>query len=76
MSAPFNYVRTIQYTYMTVEHRPAFKQFGRLWANAKKEESPLRYVQQRLRLGWGTARVAVGMAVAQLVFSKVKETIT
>ena len=72
-SSPFNYVRTIQYTYMAVEHRPAVRQFARLWANAKKQDSPSRYIQQRLRIGWGTARVAVGMAFAQLVFARMKD---
>jgi hypothetical protein len=28
-----------------------------------------------LRIGWGTARVAVGMALAQFVFSKVREAV-
>lgn len=74
LSAPFNYVRTIQYAHIAEkERRPMWNQMLRLWANAKLEPSPLRYLGQRLRIGWGTMRVAVGMAVAQLLFAKIKE---
>lgn len=74
-SSPFNYVRSIQYAHMTDEEpkRRIVMQLGRLWANAKKEPSPLRYLAQRLRIGWGTARVATSMALAQLIFAEIKE---
>jgi hypothetical protein len=72
-SSPFNYVRSIQYAHLTDEEpRRIVAQLGRLWANAKKESSPLRYLGQRLRIGWGTARVALSMALAQLIFAEIK----
>lgn len=37
----------------------------RLWNNAKQQPSPARYLGQRLRIGWGTARVAVSMALVK-----------
>ncbi len=73
-SSPFNYVRSIQYAHLTDEQprRRIVMQLGRLWANAQKEPSPLRYLGQRLRIGWGTARVALSMALAQLIFAEIK----
>lgn len=38
-------------------------QLARLWHNAQLQPSPARYLGQRLRIGWGTARVAVSMAM-------------
>ncbi len=71
LSSPFNYVRSMQYATPPNQtpHR-AWPQLLRLWANARTQPRPLVYVRQRLRVGWGTARVAVGMAMAQYVFSR------
>jgi hypothetical protein len=41
--------------------------------NAKKKPFPLKYLGQRLRIGWGTMRVAVGMGLAQTLFSRLKK---
>lgn len=32
----------------------------------------LQYLQARLRIGWGSARVAIGMAFGDLVYYKTK----
>jgi len=73
VSSPFNYVRSMQYaTPPDQSPRRAWPQLLRLWENAKKAECGIpSYLQQRLRIGWGTARVAVGMGLAQFIFSKI-----
>jgi len=72
-SSPFNYLRSMQYaTPADQSPRRAWPQLLRLWANAKVAECGVAsYLQQRLRIGWGTARVAVGMGLAQYVFSRI-----
>ena len=76
-SAPFNYVRSIQFAHLAdcepPLHRALVPQLGRLWANAKLKPSRWRYIAQRLRLGWGTMRVAVGMGLGQFVFSQIRD---
>lgn len=77
LSSPFNYVRSMQYaTPPEQTPRRAGEQLMRLWRNVRAQ-GPLRaqlgYMQQRLRVGWGTARVAVGMALAQYVFSRFRD---
>jgi hypothetical protein len=74
-SSPFNYVRSIQYAHLTNTDEPPRRivmQLGRLWSNAKQQPSPIRYLGQRLRIGWGTARVATSMALSQAVFAEIK----
>jgi hypothetical protein len=62
-SSPLNYARNMQYatqpgtTPETTQHA-----VYRLFSTAMKREAPLAYLQDRLRLGWGTLRVACGMA--------------
>jgi hypothetical protein len=70
-SSPFNYVRSIQYATAPDQiPRRAWPQLLRLWENARKQPSTVSYLGQRLRIGWGTLRVAVGMALAQYLFHK------
>lgn len=73
-SSPMNYVRSMQYAHMTDgEPRRAWQQMKRLWTNARvSQQGTLTYLQQRLRIGWGTLRVAVGMATGQLVFNQIQ----
>jgi len=74
-SGPFNYIRTMQYAHppdlpppkhLTVLASLAGEVRGQPTLSAK-----LWYLQAKLRVGWGTARVAVGMAVGQQVFDYV-----
>lgn len=74
-SAPFNYVRSIQYAHLVDSSQPRRRilmQLSRLWENAKQQPNRLTYLGQRLRIGWGTARVAVSMCLAQTVFAELK----
>jgi len=73
-SSPFNYLRSMQYATPPDQiPRKAWPQLLRLWENAKIADCGIpSYLQQRLRLGWGTARVAVGMGLAQHVFSMIR----
>jgi len=64
VSAPFNYARNMKYCTPPGNKSPSIPGcLKRMLKNARQQESPSSYIQQRLRLGWGTARVAVGMAV-------------
>jgi len=72
-SGPLNYVRTIQYATPPEEKPPTIsKALVNVWSEAKKNNptclSKMSFLQQKFRVGWGTARVAVGMAAGQAVF--------
>ena len=73
VSSPFNYCRNVKY------QAPPDKQpesIGRLlyelWNDARKDHYPFRFIQNRLRLGWGTARVAIAMAFAAFLYELFK----
>ncbi|KTD44350.1 hypothetical protein [Legionella parisiensis] len=72
-SSPFNYVRNMQYaTPPNLKPPSAGKVFIKVWYESETPQqsflSRLSFFQQRFRIGWGTARVAVGMAVGQKLF--------
>mmetsp|Transcript_43413 Transcript_43413/g.114804 ORF Transcript_43413/g.114804 Transcript_43413/m.114804 type:complete len:282 (-) Transcript_43413:12-857(-) len=80
LSSPFNYVRNM--TYAEQSHVPleSFRSAYTFWrrvlgelAKEAREHPTLRgrvsFLQGRLRLGWGTARVAVGMAITDQIYS-------
>lgn len=72
-SSPFNYVRNVHYA-TPPEIRPAsaYQILLDLWTCSKEKGSrlgQLKFLQARLRIGWGTARVGHGMAFASLVYS-------
>lgn len=72
-SSPFNYVRNMQYaTPPNIKPPSACEVFTKVWNESKASQqsflSRLSFFQQRFRIGWGTARVAVGMAVGQKLF--------
>lgn len=76
LSSPLNYVRNIHYS-VPPDARPdnALKVLRDLWNDAGAEKSTaLRFshLQSRLRLGWGTARVGCGMALAAQFYSFIK----
>lgn len=72
LSSPLNYIRNVHYaTPPSQSPDSARKILQDLFIEAWKEETPTQkfvYVQSRLRLGWGTARVGCGMAFGAKVY--------
>ena len=78
-SSPFNYVRNIKYGWPASETPPpAYRILSDLVVECgdKAREGGWRqgamHLQDRLRIGWGTARVAVGMAVGYEIYEVCK----
>merc|ERR1711959_198321 len=74
LSGPMNYCRNMIYA-PPPEIKPAtaWQHLGRLHQEAMAEPTLLArcaLVQQRLRIGWGTMRVAVGMATGAQLFDR------
>lgn len=72
-SGPLNYVRSVQYATPPNEKPPTtLEALKNVWHQSKKHEQlsfgRIRFFQQQFRVGWGTGRVALGMAVGQKVF--------
>ena len=79
LSSPLNYVRNIHYS-LPPDIKPdsTMKVLSELWVKAMEEKtiiSKLSHIQSRLRLGWGTARVGCGMALASQFYSFIKSQI-
>lgn len=76
-SSPFNYVRNIHYATPVKEQPQSMGHvLKQLYQDANSYPSrvgQLGFFRERLRIGWGTARVAAGMAVGQLVFDQVSQ---
>ena len=76
-SGPFNYARSIKYSTPANEQAPSMRQvLGALWRETGEQKgfwARYTYAQQRLRIGWGTARVGVGMALGQELFDWAKK---
>jgi hypothetical protein len=74
VSAPFNLVRNVQYATRSREKADTISKilddFVKEARSRKRKTSwqSARYIQNRLRIGWGTVRVAVGMAFGHLVY--------
>lgn len=72
VSSPFNYVRNMHYaTPAGRKHASSTEVLRDLWLTAMKEENlykRLKYLQHRLRIGWGTARVGCGMAFSAKLY--------
>ena len=63
-SAPLNFVRNIQFATPAHETAPSTYQIlADLMRECRSKQAPFSYVQERLRIGWGTARVAVGKSL-------------
>jgi Mitochondrial carrier protein len=77
MSGPFNYVRNIQFG--TPSHEKAASMFSVLRDLAVEASAQPRvlgkiaFLQTKLRIGWGTARVAMGMTFAHSVYDYLHE---
>ena len=72
VSAPFNLVRNVQYATRSREKADTISNILRDFVEEAARQPTTwrraRYVQNRLRIGWGTVRVAVGMAFGHLVY--------
>ena len=73
ISGPFNLARNVQFATGSTEARPSISEviIKDLFSKASEKESmleQLKYLQNRLRVGWGTFRVAAGMALGQQVY--------
>eukprot|EP00924_Labyrinthula_sp_SR-Ha-C_P009275 snap_masked-scaffold_2-processed-gene-18.54-mRNA-1 protein AED:0.79 eAED:0.80 QI:0/-1/0/1/-1/1/1/0/268 len=75
LSSPLNYVRNIQYHSKSSLPSPSFIQVFRVLGHEVRTEhdggrfARLRVVQHRLRIGWGTLRVAIGMGMVSKLYS-------
>lgn len=71
-SGPFNLARNVQYATRSRKVAPTTLQvLVKLVRDVSCKETVMEkfhHVQNRLRIGWGTARVAVGMAFGQLLY--------
>lgn len=73
-SAPFNYVRNMQFNCPIERRAPKMGDvLSMLIRDSKHSARPLRFLQSRLRLGWGTGRVASGMALSSFMYEKCTE---
>ncbi|VEU42225.1 unnamed protein product [Pseudo-nitzschia multistriata] len=74
VSAPFNLVRNVQYATRSRERADGVAKilgdFAREVASQATTWRSLRYFQTRLRIGWGTVRVGVGMAFGHSVYDR------
>ena len=72
LSSPLNYVRNVHYASSPNQSRVAGVVIIRnLLLETSKQDSVyqgLSFLQQRLRIGWGTLRVGVGMAVGARIY--------
>ncbi|KTD53774.1 hypothetical protein Lsan_4184 [Legionella santicrucis] len=78
VSSPFNYVRNMQYATPPNLKPPTTKEaLTKVWNESKNSQRSflgrMSFFQQQFRIGWGTARVAVGMAVGQKLFNWTQE---
>ena len=73
LSSPLNYVRNLHYASSPTQRRvPGIVMIRKLLLDASKQDSPLSFLQQRMRIGWGTLRVGIGMAVSAKVYETCK----
>lgn len=72
VSGPFNYARNMQYaTPSREEAMSTWTALRQLMADTMQQATPskqLKHLSSRLRIGWGTLRVALGMAFGHSVF--------
>ncbi|GKY93729.1 hypothetical protein MPSEU_000340000 [Mayamaea pseudoterrestris] len=77
LSSPFNYARTIQYATRSQEIQPSIKQvLVELVEQVRQQPKGLErwvFLQNQLRVGWGTLRVAMGLAFAHSVYDGLQD---
>ena len=74
VSGPFNFARNMKYATSVSKTPPStfYCIYKLLILDSFKQEKPFSYLQQRMKVGWGTARVAVSMASSQWIFDYIK----
>lgn len=74
LSGPLNLARNVQYATLSRRDAPTIQSvFQKLRDETYAKTTNMQkwqHVQSRLRIGWGTARVAVGMAFGQFVYEE------
>ena len=74
LSGPFNFVRNVQYATKSQDTaRTTQEVLERLWRQVRElptASARFHHLQGRLRIGWGTARVAIGMALGHFVYDE------
>jgi hypothetical protein len=73
-SSPFNYARN-RILATTPELKPPriMSSWRALWAESAQQARRLAFLEDRLQIGWGTARVACSMAIGQYVYWVTKD---
>mmetsp|Transcript_55554 Transcript_55554/g.104235 ORF Transcript_55554/g.104235 Transcript_55554/m.104235 type:complete len:282 (+) Transcript_55554:116-961(+) len=73
LSSPFNYARNAVYSCHPPATPPTTWAALRILAReVASHQTPIHFLQQRLGVGWGTLRVAVGMSVSSSVYEASK----
>jgi hypothetical protein len=73
VSSPLNYVRNVKYGTASHQQPPtSHAALALLWKEAVESGHTASYLQGQLRVGWGTLRVSVGMAVGYELFEVFK----
>mmetsp|Transcript_35338 Transcript_35338/g.45565 ORF Transcript_35338/g.45565 Transcript_35338/m.45565 type:complete len:309 (+) Transcript_35338:85-1011(+) len=76
LSSPFNYVRNLVYSsHPSINIPSVWKSLHLLLKDFRKQSHPYHFLQQRLNIGWGTTRVALGMAVSNYIYEWTKDQI-
>jgi len=78
LSSPLNYSRNFQYASCTKNDCPSILTIlralkSKVYLEQKTVGKRLQSLQNHLRLGWGTARVAIGMSLTELMYSVLSE---
>jgi len=78
LSSPLNYSRNVQYATSSNKECPSILVIlqdlkAKVYSEQKTSIRRLQGFQSHLRLGWGTARVAVGMSLIDLLYSALNE---
>lgn len=78
LSSPMNYSRNFQYASCTKDTCPSILTIlralkSKVYLEQKTFGRRLQSLQNHLRLGWGTARVAIGMSLTELMYSVLSE---
>lgn len=69
LSGPFNYVRVVQLSTSAQQRADTtWYILGDLLHQTRQEPRPLYFIVDRLRIGWGTVRVALGMSFGHSLY--------
>ena len=73
VSGPVNYTRNVILATPPDQRPPSMVQtWLALFREARQSTTPVRFLERRLLIGWGTVRVALGMGVGQNVYWRVR----